>query len=77
MLIDFTAAQRQPVLDVVAEKEFKEVVATAPLRKARLPKDACSRDLTIAGADHYFDRRQQELAAAVATFLERVFAGRC
>lgn len=77
MLIDFSSAPKQPVLDVLAEKEFNEVIATAPARKARLPKDGCSRDLTIAGADHYFDRRQQELTAAVAAFLERVFAGRC
>lgn len=77
MLIDFSSAPKQPVLDVLAEKEFKEIVAVAPLRKARLPKDGCSRALTIAGTDHYFGRGQQELATAIAAFLERVFAGRC
>jgi alpha/beta superfamily hydrolase len=77
MLIDFTAAPKQPVLDVVAEKEFKEVLAAAPLRQARLPKDGCSRGATIAGADHYFDRRLHELTAQIVAFLERVFAGRC
>jgi alpha/beta superfamily hydrolase len=77
MPIDFTAGPKQPVLDVVAEKELKEVVAAAPLRQPRLPKEGCSRAVTIAGADHYFERRQQELTAQIVAFLERVFAGRC
>ena len=57
--------------------DFDEVKAAAPLRKPKLPRDGCSREVTIAGTDHYFDNRPKELAAAIAAFLDRVFAGRC
>ena len=77
MPVDFAAAPKEPVLDVVAEKELMEVQATAPLRKPRLPNDGCSRAVTIAGADHYLGNRQKELVAAIAAFLERVFAAGC
>ena len=71
------APPKQPVLDIVAETEIPLVRETAPARISTLPKDACSRQLTIAGADHYFEGQQKELVAAVATFVERAFAGRC
>jgi pimeloyl-ACP methyl ester carboxylesterase len=79
MPVDFAVAPKEPVLDVSAEKELPQVAAAAPLRARRLPKDAGSRQVTIPGADHYFDAqaRQQQLAAAIAAFLDRVFAGRC
>ncbi|HYQ99498.1 MAG TPA: DUF3530 domain-containing protein [Casimicrobiaceae bacterium] len=73
----FAADPQEPVLDVVAERELPEVAAAAPQRSKRLPRDGCSRALTIAGADHYFDSRQQELAAAIADFLELVLGDRC
>lgn len=77
MLIDFDAPPRVPVLDVVAEKELPEAVATAPLRAMRLPKDRCSRQTTIAGADHYLEGRYDTLGAVVASFLVRVAGGDC
>ncbi len=77
MLVAFAAPPREPVLDVVAETDLPSVVAAAPERADRLPKDRCSRSLTIAGADHYFESRQKELSAAIASFLDAVFAGRC
>jgi len=77
MLADFAVSPKEPVLDVVAESELPQVAAAAPLRAKRLPRDGCSRALTIAGADHYFDQRQKELAAAIAAFLDRVFAQGC
>jgi alpha/beta superfamily hydrolase len=77
MLVAFAVPPKEPVLDVVAGNDFDEVNAAAPLRKPKLPHDGCSRDLMIAGTDHYFDNRQKELAAAIAAFLHRVFAGRC
>jgi len=77
MLIDFTKDPREATLDVVAARDFAEVAATAPLRAKRLPHDGCSRALTIEGADHYFETRQKELAAAIATFLDRVAAKDC
>jgi len=77
MLVEFAAAPKEPVLDIIAESDLPEVVAAAPLRAKRLPRDACSRALTIAGTDHYFESRQKELAAAIAAFLDRVFANAC
>jgi alpha/beta superfamily hydrolase len=73
----FAAPPKEPVLDIVAETEIEPVRETAPARANTLPKDACSRRLTIAGADHYFERQQKELVAAIAAFLGKAFAGRC
>ena len=73
----FAAPAKEPVLDVIAERDFSEVVSAATLRKGDLPKDACSKQLTIAGTDHYFDNRQKELSAAIARFVESVLDGRC
>jgi len=77
MLSDFTKDPREPVLDIVAASDFAEVAAAAPLRARRLPHDGCSHALTIEGADHYFETRQKELAAAVAAFLDRVASRAC
>ncbi len=77
MQVDFAAPPKEPVLDVTAESELAAVVMATPYRAKGLPKDRCSRQLTIAGTDHYFENRQKELAAAIAEFLDRVFDGRC
>jgi alpha/beta superfamily hydrolase len=77
MLADFGVPPKEPELDVVAAGDLPEVIASAPKRKARLPKDACSGAVTIAGTDHYFANAPQPLAEAVVKFLEQVFAGRC
>jgi len=77
MLVAFAAPPKEPVLDVVAESDLREVKDTAPLRESRLPKDGCSRAVTIAGTDHYFGNNPKELAAVIAAFLDRVFTGRC
>jgi len=78
MLVEFAVAPKEPVLDVIAEQELPQAAAAAPRRLPKLPKDACSRQVTIPGADHYFaaQARQQELGATIAGFLDRVFAGR-
>lgn len=73
----FAVPPREPVLDIVAETEIAPVRETAPARVPTLPKDACSRQVTIAGADHYFDRQQRELVAVISAFLQRAFGGRC
>jgi hypothetical protein len=73
----FAVAPKEPVLDVIAQMEIGPVVETAPARGATLPKDTCSRQLTMARADHYFDSGQKELVAAIAAFLSRAFSGRC
>ena len=77
MLVDFSVAPGEPVLDVVAEEDFREVRAAQPQRAQKLPRDACTKQIVIAGTDHYMENRQKELVAAIVPFLDRVLAGRC
>jgi alpha/beta superfamily hydrolase len=77
MLVAFTAPPRMPVLDVVAERDFPEALAAARSRALALPRDACSKSLSIAGTDHYMDGATTPLAEAIRGFLDRVFAGAC
>ena len=77
MLVDFARAPREPVLDIVAENDFPEVLASSKLRTPRLPRDRCSRMVTVPGADHYFGRATDALTEAIVLFLDRVFVGEC
>ena len=77
MFATFAAPPREALLDILAENDFTDVLAAAPRRASVLRKDGCSKQVTIEGADHYFDSRQPELAATIAMFLDRAFAGLC
>jgi alpha/beta superfamily hydrolase len=77
MLVDFSQAPREPTLDVVAGNDFPEVLASVKLRMPRLPRDRCSRVVTVAETDHYFERATEALNAAIVPFLDRAFAGDC
>jgi predicted alpha/beta-fold hydrolase len=78
MFVPFAAAPRQPVLDVIAERDFPEAIAEAKVRARRLMQDGCSAALVVDGTDHYFDGSAAErLAAAIAPFIERALAGGC
>jgi alpha/beta superfamily hydrolase len=74
---DFAAAPRQPVLDVIAQNDVPEVLDVAPVRANGLPRDACSRQITISGTDHFMANRRKELAQDIGPFLARVFDARC
>ena len=74
---DFAAAPRQPVLDVIAQNDAPEVLAVAPVRANGLPRDACSRQITISGTDHFMVNRRKELAQDIGPFLARAFDARC
>ncbi|HET7095900.1 MAG TPA: alpha/beta fold hydrolase [Casimicrobiaceae bacterium] len=73
----FDAKPKEPVLDIVAEHDAREVRADWKRRTHEPPSDSCSRQLSVEGTDHFFDNRQARLAAAIAAFLERVFSGSC
>jgi hypothetical protein len=73
----FAAPPKEPVLDIVAERDFGEVLAAHSLRAGDLPKDGCSLQVTIVDTDHYMDNRQTTLAATVAAFLARALSGSC
>lgn len=77
MFVPFAAPPRQPVLDVVAERDFPEALSHARERAAQLPADGCSAPLAVAGTDHYFGDAAARLAAAIAPFLTRALAGNC
>ena len=77
MLTDFTRAPRVPTLDIVAERDFPEVLASVALRAPRLPRDRCSRVVTVPSSDHFFDGATAALTAEIVPFLDRVFAGGC
>jgi len=77
MSIALRAPADVPVLDVVAEHDFPQVLELAPHRAATLPRDRCSKQIFIVGADHYMENRQKELVAAIVPFLARAFAGQC
>jgi hypothetical protein len=78
MFAGFAVPPRQPVLDVVAERDFADVLAQARARATRLPADGCSAPLVVEGTDHYFgDAAAGRLASAIAPFLRTALDGRC
>ncbi len=77
MLVDFSRAPNQPTLDVIAERDFPEVVSAAKSRAMQLPRDSCSRGMVIGGTDHYFGAATRSVTDAIASFLARSFERRC
>jgi len=77
MTVDFAAAPKLPVVDVVAERDFPEALAATAERAKRMPSDRCSQRVTVAGADHYFETTSAALIAAILPFLEKVAMGEC
>lgn len=76
MGVAFGVPPRQPVLDVEAQSDFPQVRDSALWRATKMPIDACSRHVVIAGANHFMDDRQKELLAAMVPFLESALARR-
>ncbi len=77
MFVDFAAPPEMPVLDIVAERDFPEALATTKVRAPRLPRDPCSRGIVLPATDHYFAAAGAALADATTTFLADAFSGRC
>jgi hypothetical protein len=73
----FGAPPAMPVLDVTAEQDLPQVLEGASKRVVMLPRDGCSKHISIAGTDHSMENRQKELVAAIVPFLTRAFAGQC
>lgn len=61
-----------PVLDVYGERDLEPVIKADSRRKGALDANNGSRQVRIAGADHHYDKREAELAAAVDAFLRDV-----
>ena len=77
MAVPFSMRPRMPILDVVAASELPPVVASNPGRVAELPRDDCSRAVTVQGTDHFYASAEMRLVDAITPFLTEVFAGRC
>ena len=75
MMTGFTRPPREPVLDVVAERDFPEALAAAKLRAPQLSRDGCSAARTIAGTDHYMTGAAAPLDEEVAAFLDLAVNG--
>ncbi|HKU86019.1 MAG TPA: DUF3530 family protein [Casimicrobiaceae bacterium] len=77
MMDPFTVPPRQPIFDVVAERDFPEALVASKARKAQLPRDGCSGALVVSGTDHYFGDAAPRLAEAIAPFIARALGGSC
>jgi len=77
MLVPFAVAPRQPVLDVVAERDLPDALSASKMRKPQLPRDACSGALVVGGTDHYFGDAAPRLAEAIAPFIARAMTDQC
>jgi len=61
---------RAPILDVVGEFDLPAVRAEAPGRARSLQSIPGSRQLVIAGADHFYNGREMQLVEGIVAFLE-------
>ena len=61
-----------PILDVYGEKDIEPVLKADSRRRSALDSNNGSRQVRIAGADHHYDKREAELAAAIDSFLREV-----
>ena len=61
-----------PVLDVYGEKDIEPVLKAESRRKGALDANNGSRQVRIGGADHHYDKREADLAAAIDVFLREV-----
>ena len=77
MPVPFSTLPRMPVLDVVAASDLPAVAATDPARIAKLPRDGCSRAVTVPMTDHFYAGAETRLVDVIAPCLAEVFDGRC
>lgn len=63
---------RVPVLDLYGAHELPAVLAGAAARRSSLPAGGDSRQVVIAGTDHFFAGREEDMVAAVRAFLDRL-----
>jgi alpha/beta superfamily hydrolase len=74
---DFSPGMRDykfPVLDGYGEHDMETVLAAAGARRQALQVANGSRQIEIAGADHFYAGREGELAAAIDAFLRATVA---
>lgn len=62
---------KAPVFDLYGEKDFPEVLALAAKRAAAIRNIRGSAQVSVAGADHFFNGMDKELVHNVKQFLDR------
>ena len=62
---------KAPVLDLIGEKDLPAVLENASRRAAAIQKTRGSAQISIAGADHFFNGKESELVRHVKLFLDR------
>lgn len=67
--------QRAPILDIYGEFDLPAVRSGAPARAQAIAPIAGSRQLRIAGADHFYNGRETQLADVIVAFLEARASG--
>ena len=65
-------AFKAPVLDIYGEKDFPVVLAHAAKRADAIKRIRGSGQISVAGADHYFNGAEAELTRHVRRFLDNV-----
>ncbi len=65
-------AFKTPVLDIYGEKDFPAVLQHAAARADAIKRVRGSGQMSIAGADHYFNGSEAELVRHVKRFLDNV-----
>ena len=61
-----------PVLDVYGSQDLPQVLAGAALRRASLEGKAASKQVVIAGSDHFYAGHEDDMIKAVVDFLDGV-----
>ncbi|MEO7335155.1 MAG: DUF3530 family protein [Caldimonas sp.] len=65
-----------PVLDVFAGNDWSVTRFGGDERLAQIRRIPGSRQVVVAGTEHFFEGRREELARSIAGFLDTVFSGR-
>ncbi len=65
---------RIPVLDIFGSRDWDITRVGADERRRQIERHPRSRQVVVAGAEHYFDGRQDTLVAELAHFLASALA---
>jgi predicted alpha/beta-hydrolase family hydrolase len=68
---NFTTAFKVPVLDLYGEKDLPAILDSAAKRAAAIRNIRGSAQVSVAGADHFFNGMDKELVHSVKMFLDR------